>query len=241
VYPLYSELARFWNLISPLEDYAEEAAELVRVIREARPQARTLLELGSGGGHNAFYLRQTFAVTLTDISAHMLEQSRKLNPHSEHLLGDMRTLDLGREFDVVFAHDAVDYLATESDLHATAATARRHCRSGGIALFVPDHVKETFEPGTEHAGCDGADGVGVRYIEWTRDADPEDNLATTDYAFLIHEAGRVRAHHETHTFGLFPLATWLGALEANGFRAETVTERTTEARTPRVFFLGRKD
>ncbi len=36
------------------------------------------------------------------------DTSRELNPDCEHVLGDMRTLRLGRTFDAVFVHDAVD-------------------------------------------------------------------------------------------------------------------------------------
>ena len=50
------------------------------------------------------------AVTLVDLSAKMLEVSRRLNPDCEHLQGDMRTVRLGRTFDVVFVHDAIDKL-----------------------------------------------------------------------------------------------------------------------------------
>ena len=75
--------------------------------------ARTLLELGSGGGNNASHLKTRFDCTLTDISPEMLALSRSLNPECEHLEGDMRTLRLGREFDVVFIHDAISYLTTE--------------------------------------------------------------------------------------------------------------------------------
>lgn len=54
----YSELAPFWPLLSPVEEYADEAAWIARVIGSRAPSARTLLELGSGGGHNAFHLAQ---------------------------------------------------------------------------------------------------------------------------------------------------------------------------------------
>ena len=67
----------------------------------------TLLELGSGGGNNASHLKARFNCTLTDISPDMLALSRTLNPECEHLEGDMRTLRLGRTFDVVFIHDAI--------------------------------------------------------------------------------------------------------------------------------------
>ena len=40
-----------------------------------------------------------------------------------------------------------------------------------MALFVPDHLLETFRPGTGHGGHDG-DGRAMRYLEWTRNPDP---------------------------------------------------------------------
>jgi len=35
----------------------------------------------------------------------MLELSRTINPELEHLVGDMRTIRLGRTFDAVLIHD----------------------------------------------------------------------------------------------------------------------------------------
>ena len=68
-----------------------------------------MLELGCGGGSLAFHFKAQLQLTLTDRSAAMLEVSRAMNPECEHVLGDMRTLNLGREFDRVFLHDAVMY------------------------------------------------------------------------------------------------------------------------------------
>ena len=88
-------------------------------------------------------------LTLVDLSADMLEMSRRLNPGCAHHQGDMRTLRLGRTFDAVFVHDAVAYMTTEADLRQVTETAFAHCRPGGIALFVPDHTTENFEPVTD--------------------------------------------------------------------------------------------
>jgi trans-aconitate methyltransferase len=109
---LYTELGNWWPLLSPPEDYFDEAEFFHRVLAEASlPPAPTLLELGCGGGNNAVHLKAHFAgVTLTDLSPQMLAVSRALNPDCEHLIGDMRTLWLGRAFDVVFVHDAIDYM-----------------------------------------------------------------------------------------------------------------------------------
>jgi SAM-dependent methyltransferase len=237
----YAELAPWWPLVSPVEDYASEAAEFLRVLDAALPSAKTLLELGSGGGHNAFYLKRRYELTLSDLSDEMLAVSKRLNPECEHVRGDMRSLELGRTFDVVFVHDAVDYMLDEADLERAMATAFRHCRAGGVALFVPDAVKETLELDTDVGGTDGPDGRGIRFLEWSHDPDPTDTSAVTEYSFLVKNGqGTVRSFHETHTHGVFARARWRALMERVGFAVDVLTERTDEDRTPRDLFLGRR-
>ena len=159
-----------------------------RHLRSASIPVRDVLELGSGGGNNAMHLKASFALTLVDLSEAMLAVSRRLNPECSHHRGDMRTVRLGRQFDAVFVHDAVDYMVTEADLRAVMDTAFVHCRPGGLALFVPDDTRESFVPGTDHGGHDGPDRRAARYLEWTWDPDPADTTVTTEYAFLLRDA-----------------------------------------------------
>lgn len=237
----YGDLAGWWPLISPPEEYEEEAAFIATLLRSAPSPVREVLELGSGGGHNAMHLKATFAMTLVDLSDGMLDVSRRLNPECEHHRGDMRTLRLGRSFDAVFLHDAVDYMATEDDLRQAVGTAFVHCRPGGIAVFVPDMTLETFEESSDHGGTNGPDGRGVRYLEWTWDPDREDSWSLTEYVFLLRDAdGSVDVVHETHQLGLFGHDQWLRVLAEAGFDARVVPEVTTENRTPRQIFVGHR-
>ncbi|MPZ89546.1 MAG: methyltransferase domain-containing protein, partial [Nitriliruptorales bacterium] len=237
----YGELAVWWPLISPPEEYAEEAAYAATVLNSASIPVREVLELGSGGGHNAVHLKASFAMTLIDLSEEMLDVSRRLNPECGHRQGDMRSLRLGRTFDAVFVHDAVDYMTSEADLRKAVETAYVHCRAGGIAVFVPDRTTETFEAASDHGGTDDAGGRGVRYLEWIWDPDPDDSWALTEYAFLLRDAdGSVRVVHETHRTGLFSREVWLRVLADAGFDPSAVTEETTENRTPRELFVARR-
>jgi trans-aconitate methyltransferase len=159
-----------------------------------------------------------------DIAPRMLEVSRRLNPDCEHVQGDMRTVRLGRVFDAVFVHDAVDYMTTEQDLRAAIETAFVHCAPGGIALFVPDHVRETYEPYTDHGGNDG-DGRGMRYLEWSYDPDPADTTVISEFVFLLHDGGAESVvAHERHVCGLFGRDEWLTWLTEAGFEAEWQTD-----------------
>src|SRR5207244_755729 len=131
----------------------------------ARP-VRTLLEIGSGGGNNACHLKKRFDMTLVDLSPGMIEVSRKLNPELEHVVGDMRTVRLGRSFDAVLIHDAIMYMTSEEELAAAVRTAAAHLAPAGVALFVPDETTENYRPGTHCGGHDG-EGRSMRYLGWT--------------------------------------------------------------------------
>lgn len=221
---LYTELASWWPLLSAPEEYAEEAAFYEKALVEAcvRPP-RTLLEIGSGGGNNASFLKRRFEETvLVDLSPGMLAVSRRLNPECEHVEGDMRTVRLGRQFDAVFVHDAVCYMTTEEDLRRAIETAFVHCAPGGAALFAPDHLKENFQSSTDCGGNDG-EGKGLRYLEWTWDPDPSDSTYVVDYAYLLRESdGSVRVEHDRHVEGLFSRGDWLRLLSDAGFEPSTV-------------------
>lgn len=237
----YGDLAVWWPLISPPEDYAEEAAFIATVLQSASIPVHEVLELGSGGGHNALHLKASFAMMLVDLSDEMLELSRRLNPDCEHHLGDMRTVRLGRTFDAVLVHDAIDYMVTEADLRQAIETASVHCRPGGVAVFVPDATREAFEETTDHGGDDSNDGRGVRYLEWTWDPSSDDTWTLTEYAFLLRDPdGSVHVVHETHRNGVFARDDWLRLLTDAGFDPTVIAEVTSEGRTPREFFVGHR-
>jgi SAM-dependent methyltransferase len=222
---LYDELAEWWPIMASPAEYREEALLFERLLKESsNPPPRTVLDLGSGSGIIAFHLKAHFAMTLVDISPQMLAVNRTVNPECEHLQGDMRTLRLNRAFDAVFVHDSVCHMTTESDLRAVMETAFVHCRPGGVALFVPDELRETFVPGTDHGGSDREDR-GLRYVQWTTDPDPRDTAILVDFGILLRdEHGVVRVVHERQTHGLFARAVWLRLLRKVGFTTSVVSD-----------------
>jgi hypothetical protein len=112
----------------------------------------------------------------------------------------------------------VMYLTDEAALRAAFANAYRHCRPGGAVVILPDNVTETFAPETEPGGEDAPDGRGLRYLQWTWDPDPSDTTFRTVWSFLLRDAnGRVAVEMDDHLFGMFPRASWLEWLRAEGF------------------------
>jgi SAM-dependent methyltransferase len=241
-YSLYGELAGWWPLISPLAEYAEDAAAVRAVFAAAGTEVLTLLDLGSGGGHMALHLAGGRSMTLVDLSQQMLAVSRQLNPDCEHIQGDMLTIRLGRDFDAVLVHDAVDYVTTTEELRQVIRTAFDHCRPGGIAVFAPDHTAEEFHRGSGGGG--GHDGSGrlASFRERTSDPDPADDWILAEYEFTLRaDDGTVRVVPEAHRLGCFRRATWLELLTEAGFQATALTGLLPgRVRLSRVMFTGRR-
>ena len=200
--------------------------------------AVTLLDLGSGAGNNASYLKRRFACTLADLSPAMLDLSRARNPECEHVEGDMRTLRLGRTFDAVLVHDAVTYMTTEADLRAAIETAFVHTRPGGAAVFTPDDLEDTFREGHEvFANDDGS--RSLRFLAWHWDPVEGDGRSRTDYVLAMREGDAVRVLHERHEAGLFARATWMQWLTEAGFAVEPMRRPIDDDHTDEIFLCRR--
>jgi SAM-dependent methyltransferase len=233
-YRIYADLADWWPLISPPKDYTAEAAYLAAILRHhagpgpARPEPGEpagpgdrpeVLDLGSGGGHVAVHLRDEFSLTLVDLSDQMLAVSKQLNPDSPHIHGDMRTIRLHRMFDAVLVHDAIDYIIGRDDLRQVIDIAAAHTRPGGIALFVPDYVQDTFHElfGSGGGGVDAA-GRTADFTERTWDPYPGDDCVQADYEFRLVEAdGTTRVIHESHQLSAFSRELWRELIKQAGF------------------------
>jgi len=121
-------------------------------------------------------------------------------------------------------------MTTEPDLRAVMQTAYEHCRPGGVALFVPDFVRETFVAGIDHGGTGK-----LRFLQWVFDPDPTDNTYLVDFAILMHnQEGEARVVHDRHVQGLFPRARWLHLLREVGLEAVVIEDDEM-----RDLFLGR--
>jgi hypothetical protein len=144
-------------------------------------------------------------------------------------------LELGSGGGNIASHLKHDLRLTLTDVALPMLEISQHLRPGGLAVFSPDCVAETFEPGTSHGGHDGPDR-GMRYLEWTTDPDPIDTTYLSDFAMLLRrEDGAVEVRRDRHVMGLFPRRTWLDSMTAVGFEADVLDDRWQ-----RDVFVGRR-
>jgi SAM-dependent methyltransferase len=230
---LYNDLSWTWPIISPPQDYIEESAEYRDLLcKHAKIEVKTLLNLGTGGGHNDFSLKRFFQVTGVDLSPAMLALARKLNPEVAYIEGDMRTVRLDQTFDAVCIFDAINYMLTPEDLSAAFETAYAHLKPGGVFLTYVEQTPEGFVQNKTSVSGHTKGDVEIIFIENMYDPDPADTTYEVTFVYLIRRGGKQEVQIDHHVTGIFPLPIWIRLLKETGF--EVVRTETTASEFEKI-------
>ncbi len=146
---MYQRSAPYYEAIYAWKDGAAESGDIREIVASHGGSAgRRLLDVAAGTGRHLEHLKGDFDVVGLDLSDEMLELARERLPQVTFHHADMRTFDLGEEFDVVtclFA--AIGYALDPEQLHATWARFAAHLAPGGIAIVEPWVESSLFRPG----------------------------------------------------------------------------------------------
>lgn len=218
---LYGDLAWTWPIISPKEDYVQEAEEICQTIyKHAQIAVKRLLHLGCGGGHLDFTLKKHLDVTSVDLSQDMLALAAALNPEVSYQQGDMRSVRLQERFDAVLIADSIDYMLTEADLRAAFETAWMHLKPGGVFYTYAEETRERFVQNDTYHSNHAQGDIEITFIENVYNPDPADSSYEMTFVYLIRRQGRLQVKTDRHLGGLFSLQTWLDLLQDVGFVVE---------------------
>jgi SAM-dependent methyltransferase len=141
---VFGAYSRYYNLLYRDKDYAGEASYVRSLIQRHHPQAKTVLDLGCGTGrHAALLAGMGYSLTGVDRSEEMLAVARSQAAANvdaksipEFAQGDIRSVRLGKTFDVVISlFHVMCYQITNADLRAAFVTAREHLNPGGVLIF----------------------------------------------------------------------------------------------------------
>lgn len=236
---LYDDLAYLMPLISPHEEYEEEASKWKTVLRQKLGEGKhSLLELGAGGGFNLFHLKNDFNITASDISLKMLELCNKLNPEVKTIQGDMRSLRLEEKFDAVLIHDAISYMLSEEELYCAFITAAKHLNEGGIFITSPDNFSDTLQlPRVDHS-VHKIDGTEVTYTEYSYMPDVNSTILETIMTYYIKSQDGLKIELDRHTTGLFPQSTWIRLMGKAGFKTEVKSFELSSINYPYLLLVG---
>jgi ubiquinone/menaquinone biosynthesis C-methylase UbiE len=242
----YNDLAWTEDWLANPEEHKDEVMVYVDLIKsKSLKPLTTLLHLGCGaGGHDTFF-KQHFSITGVDLSKGMLKIARDRHPEIEYIEGDMRTIQLNRQFDVIAIPDSIDYIVSEEDLLQVITNSVLHLKTGGILLVVAK-TQETFQ-NNNFAYSGEKDDVSVTLLENNYIDTFNPNTYEATFMYLIRKQGKLSIHTENQILGLFPQTIW----ENIFLQAGLVIQMTTlsgvyekyildKGEYPLTIFIGKK-
>lgn len=183
------------------KDYAGEAAEVVALVRERRPEAATLLDVACGTGAHLLHLREAFTVEGVEISAHMADRARARLPGVEVHVADMRLFDLGRRFDAVTClFSSIGYARTPEDLQRALRSMAAHLVAGGVLVVDGWLTPEDWTDG--HVDAVAAEEPG-RAVARTSRSYRMGRTSVLDMTWVVTTPSGTDTFSERHELGLF--------------------------------------
>lgn len=199
------------------KDYAGEAAQVAERVRRLRPGARTLLDVACGTGlHLEAFAELGFEVAGSDVAPVMLDVARRRLPDVPLHESDMRTMALGRRFDVVTClFSAIACMTTRADLARAIAAMAAHLAPGGVLVVEPWVEPEVWEAGIVDADSANGDDMAVAKVTRT-DLDREGHVSVVELRYVVATADGITTFDELHHLGLFTDEEMAAALHDAG-------------------------
>lgn len=233
----FEKYAAYYDEMYPNKDYAAEALFVCALLREyARPDIKSILELGSGTGRHAVELAVLgYTIHGVDLSESMVgfANARKstlpeeLKESVSFSVGDVRSLRLGAQFDVVLAlFHVASYQTTNEDFFKFISTARDHLRPEGILIFDFWYGPAVLwqRPEVRIKRVENETGWIVRVAEPAPKFDENCVVVKYEIIDVIKQTGEIRRFNEDHKLRFFFLPDLRLVLRSAGIEMLAVCE-----------------
>lgn len=213
---MYTKSARWYDALYSFKDYQAEADQLLALLREKRPNAKTLLDVACGSAEHDRYLAQHYQVDGIDLQPEFVEIAAAKNPAGRYTVADMRAFDLGRSYDIILClFSSIGYLRTLDKVGRALQCFRRHLAPGGLLLVEPWFTPASWDP--EHpAAMLTAEGEGFSICRMS-EAGQAGALSFVTCHYLLAQGKTVQYFSERHELGLFSVEEMSAALRQAGF------------------------
>ena len=230
---MFERSAELYDLVYGFKDYAGEARRVDELIRERRPEARSLLDVACGTGKHLALLADRYPdVAGLDLDEGLLAVARERLPNIPLHHADMTSFDLGRCFDVVTClFSAIGYAGTEEKLRAAIGAMARHLEPGGVLIVEPWLEPRDWKPGHLHLLT--VDEPDVKIARATV-AGLEETTSIMDFHYLVLTRAGAQRFSEHHEAALFTRDQYTAAFETAGL----AVERDEEGLIGRGLYLG---
>jgi SAM-dependent methyltransferase len=232
----YEQFGEFYD--AAMGDRRAATEQVMELIRAAKPDAKTVLELGCGTGSILKRLQDDYEVSGLDISGKMLSLARKKVPRSKLYRQNMVDFRIDRRFDVIFCvFDSINHVRRFSDWKKVFAVVRRHLSPDGCFIFDINTQRKLerhiAEPPWVHRF-----GRNLLIIDVTALPGGGSNWNIKVFEYL--NGSRYALHEEDIIEVSFPLRRIVAALRAHYVKVRVIDSDRTRpsAKSERLFFTA---
>jgi SAM-dependent methyltransferase len=213
---VFSVTAEIYDAIYAFKDYAGETLKIRQFVARERPGAKTLLDVACGTGEHARLLSAEFDVDGIDLEPKFVEIARAKNPAGSFSVGDMRSFQLEKRYDVVQClFSSIGYLLTSQDIVAALTCFRAHLAPGGVMLVEPWLSPAAYKPGQPHMVTVDRPDLKVSRVNVSK---REGDISVLHFHYLIATDKGVRQAEEVHRLALVPTDQMVSHFKTAGLR-----------------------
>ncbi|OPY24054.1 MAG: ubiquinone/menaquinone biosynthesis methyltransferase [Methanobacterium sp. PtaU1.Bin242] len=222
---LYKKFAKYYDQIYEKMDHVKECEFIEWAVNQHQNcDGNKLLDVACGTGRHADLLKNRFKIVGVDLNPEMLKIAQNKVLDVEFTEGDMKTLDLKEEFDVIICmFSAMNYNTTLDELKATLKNFYNHLYEGGILIFDLGINQENWIEGLV-----SVDTVVDEKFKLARicQSHLEEGIFNANFVFLIKEDGKVDFDIDQHKLGVFPIEDVINLMGKTGFENFIYTDFT---------------
>ena len=201
------------------KDFSGQAGQIADLVRRARPDSRTLLDVACGTAEHARLLGDVhgFEVDGIDLSPEMIARARAKCPRGRFDVADMTSFHLGRCYDgLLCMSGSIAHTVTLPRLREALACLRDHLAPGGVAVVQPYLTPDAVPPaGTREYTVESGD---LR-ITRTRRSEIDGQRHWVYYHYVVEGPDGTREADEVDEWGLFTVDEMRAAFSDVGLAA----------------------
>lgn len=217
--PIYTDLAKYYDLIYSHKDYQHEANQIKSLIKKyKKSNDNDLLEVACGTGKHIQYFKDSFSILATDANKDMLAVAQKNIPSVKFKQADMIHLDLDKKFDVIIClFSSIGYVKNYKNLNKTIKNFAQHLKIGGVVIIEPWLAELSFITGAPSMATYNGNDIKIARLCISK---KQGMLSILDLHYLIAEQNKeIKSFVEHHELAMFEPNKVLNIMKEKGLKA----------------------